>query len=134
HTGGDPHRLGVRAELTGELRAHAGAAAGVGDHETGGGAHHQRRNLRHQSVTDREDGVGAGGFVEWHAALHHTYEDATHDVDRGDEQAGDRVALHELGGAVHRAEEVRLARDLLASLACLCLVYQPGAQVRVNRH
>ena len=35
-------------------------------------------------------------------------EDAADDVDRGDEQAGDRVALHELRRAVHRAVEVGL--------------------------
>jgi hypothetical protein len=36
------------------------------------------------------------------------------DVDAGDEQGGERVALGEADGAVHRAVEVGLAPDPLA--------------------
>ena len=61
-------------------------------------------------------------------------EDAADDVDGGDEQAGDGVALHELRRAVHRAVEVGLARDLGAALAGLLLVDQAGAEIGVDRH
>ena len=48
--------------------------------------------------------------------------------------AGDRVALHELRRAVHRAVEVGLARDLVAALAGLLLVDQAGVEIGVDRH
>ena len=55
-------------------------------------------------------------------------------VDRDDDQAGDRVALDELRGAVHRAVEVGLALDLRAALARLGVGDLPGVQVGVDRH
>ena len=47
---------------------------------------------------------------------------------------GDRVALDELRGAVHRAVEVGLAGDLRAPCARLIVGDQAGVQVGVDRH
>jgi hypothetical protein len=74
------------------------------------------------------------GLAHGHVALHDADEDAADDVDERDEQAGDRVALHELRRAVHGAEEVGLARDLVAPLARLRLVDEPRAEVGVDGH
>ena len=52
----------------------------------------------------------------------------------GDDQPGDRVAAHELRGAVHRAVEAALLLQLLAAPARRLLVDQPGGQVGVDRH
>ena len=71
----------------------------------------ERRDLRDESVADREHRVGRRRLCERQSALHDADEDAADDVDGGDEQARDRVALHELRRAVHRAVEVGLARD-----------------------
>ena len=51
-----------------------------------------------------------------------------------DEDAEDRVALHELGRTVHGAVEVGGARDLLAARARLLLVDQAGREVGVDGH
>ena len=51
-----------------------------------------------------------------------------------DHDAGDRVALDELRGAVHRAVEVGLARDLGAAHARLVVGDLAGVEVGVDRH
>ena len=52
----------------------------------------------------------------------------------GDQDAGDRVALDELRGTVHRAVEVGLAGDLGAARARLLVGDLAGVQVGVDRH
>ena len=54
---------------------------------------------------------------ERHVLLHDADDDAAEQVDRDDHDAGHRVALDELRGAVHRAVEVGLARDLARGAA-----------------
>jgi hypothetical protein len=61
-------------------------------------------------------------------------DDPAEQVDRHDHDAGHRVALHELRGAVHRAVEVRFARDLAPALARLRLGDLPRVEVGVDRH
>ena len=100
-------RAGARSSWSASVRAHARAAGGVRDHDAGGGADDQRRDLRDETVADREDRVLRQRLADRQAALERADEDAADDVDGRDEQAGDRVALHELGGTVHRAVEVR---------------------------
>ena len=68
------------------------------------------------------------------ARLHHTDEEAADQVDHGDDQAGDRVALHELRGTVHRAVEVGLVADLAAAVAGFVLADRAGVEVGVDRH
>jgi hypothetical protein len=48
--------------------------------------------------------------------------------------AGDRVALDELRGTVHRAVEVGLAAISSAARAGLVVVIRPGVEVGVDRH
>ena len=48
------------------------------------------------------------------------------DVDCRDDEAGNRIALHKLGGAVHRAEEAALRFDLGPPLLSLGLVDKTG--------
>ena len=59
---------------------------------------------------------------------------AADQVDEQDQHRGDRVAAHELAGAVHRAEEIRLAADLLTPACRLFLVDEPGVEIGVDRH
>jgi hypothetical protein len=61
-------------------------------------------------------------------------QDAADDVDGGDDQAGDGVALHELAGAVHGPEEGRFLLQILAALLGGVLVDQAGRQVGVDGH
>ena len=56
------------------------------------------------------------------------------DVDRGDHQSGDGIALHEFGGTVHRAIEAAFGLDLGPPFAGLNLGDHPGRQIGVDRH
>ncbi len=60
--------------------------------------------------------------------------EAGEDVDAGDENGGDRVALVEAGGAVHGAVEFRFAGSLFAAGARLMLVDESGIEVGVDCH
>src|SRR6266853_4827504 len=60
--------------------------------------------------------------------------EAGKDVDGGNKNGGDRVALIEAGGAVHGAVELRFAGNLFAAGASLMLVDESGIQVVINRH
>ena len=69
--------------------------------------------LTRPSPTD-ERREGVRGLGRGHVELEHADDEAADEVDRGDDEAGDGVAAHELRGAVHRAVEVGVAGDLLA--------------------
>ena len=113
--GGHAERLRVAAELAEQRLVGRAGDAGLGDDDAGGGRDDQRRDLRDQAVADGQQGVGVGGVAEAHAVLADADDDAADDVDEGDDQAGDGVAAHELGGAVHRAEEAAFLLQLLAA-------------------
>ncbi len=54
--------------------------------------------------------------------LRQAHREAADNVQDNNDNGGDRVAAHELVGAVHRAVKVRLALDYLAPVARLLLV------------
>ena len=60
--------------------------------------------------------------------------DAANQVDQQNQDGGDRVAADELGSTVHRAEEVRLLRQLLAAAFGGVLIDRAGVEVGVDRH
>jgi len=131
---GGPDRPRAAGEL-GDQRGRDGAAAGtVGHQQAGRGADDQRRDLRHQAVADGQRAVGGQRLGRRHAVLRHADDEAADQVDEGDDQAGDGVAAHELGRAVHGPVEVGVAADLLAPAARLVLVDEAGAEVGVNAH
>jgi hypothetical protein len=110
------------------------ADAGLGDQQAGGGRDDQRRHLRHQAVADGEQRVARGRLGEADVLLGDADDHAADDVDEHHQQAGDRVAAHELRGAVHRAEERALVLELLAPAPRVVLVDQAGREVGVDRH
>ncbi len=59
---------------------------------------------------------------------------AANNVDKQDQDTGDRIAANELAGAVHRAIQVGFLANFLAPHARLILVDNPGIQIRVDRH
>ena len=61
-------------------------------------------------------------------------QESGHDIDDGDEDAGDGVALGEAGGAVHGAVELGFARDLFSAGARLTFVDQARVQIGIDRH
>ena len=60
-------------------------------------------------------------------------QNATDQVHDEDDDAGDGVAAHELGGAVHRAVKVGLAADFAAPCACFTFVEKAGVEVGIDR-
>ena len=95
----------------------------------------QGGDLGDQAVADGQQGVGVRAaspiaMPRWSMPI----DEAADEVDDGDDDAGDGVALDELRGAVHRAVEVGLGGDLGAARAGLVLVDQPGVEVGVDRH
>ena len=66
--------------------------------------------------------------------LRHADEQSADHIDEDDDQARDRVALHELHGAVHRAIELAFPLQLAPALARGGLVDLAGVHVGVDRH
>ena len=94
----------------------------------------QRRHLRHQPIANRQQQIGARGIGQRQAMLNGTQHQPADNVDGQDQHTRDRVALHELGRAVHRTVEICLGRHLGAAQASLVGGQQPGVQIGVDRH
>ena len=132
---GDGLRVGgeLRADVLAQVVALLLAAdarhddAGAGGDEDGG-------DHAHQTVADGEQRVLLRRVADLHAPLHHADDEAADDVDDGDDDAGDGVALHELHRAVHGAEQLALALEVAALALALLHVDGAGAQVRVDGH
>ena len=68
------------------------------------------------------------------AVLEDANQESGDDVDGRDQNGGQRVALTEAGGAVHRAVEFGFVRNLFAAGAGLLFIDQAGIQVGVDGH
>ena len=104
------------------------------DQDAGGGREHQGRDLRDQPVADGEQAIALHRPDQLHVLLTHADGHAAQDVDGGDQEGGDGVALDELHGAVHRAVELALAAERAAPSAGLVAVDGPRAQLGVDGH
>ncbi len=132
-SGGHDDRPTAGEELLAERPADLVAGRAAGDDDAGGRGHEQRRELRGERVADGEDRERFRGLGEVHPS-HHAEDEAPRQVDAGDEQAGDGVAVDELARAVHRAVEVRLALEALAARPRLVARDGAGRKVGVDRH
>ena len=111
---GERARLGD--ELPADLAAERVALLLGGDarhRDPGGDREQERRDLRDEAVADREERVAPRGRRDVHPAERAGDEPAG-DVDEDDGDARDRVPLHELERAVHRAVELALALEARA--------------------
>src|SRR5581483_1460036 len=127
-------RLRKGAELRDDLVADIGAGGHPADDDARRRGDYQRRNLGDEPVADGQQGVGLAGFGEAEAVLPDADDEAADQVDEQDQHGGDRIAAHELAGAVHRPEEIGFAADLLAPRSRLLLVDEAGVEVGVDRH
>ena len=132
--GGQGHHRGVGEHLRNDQPTNVALVTDARHHQAGGHRDDQRRNLRHQPVADGEQGVGAPRLAHRHLVLHDADEEAAEDVDHQDDDAGNGVTAHELGGTVHRTIEVRLLGDLLAPALGLLFVDEAGVEIGVDRH
>ena len=69
-----------------------------------------------------------------HAVAGDADDDAAENVDGQYDEAGERVAAHEFGGAVHRAEERAFLLQFATPRLCDLLVDQARRQIGVDRH
>ena len=109
---GDERRLALVEDLAGDVGAEVLLGGGARDDDAGRDGDQQRGDLRAEAVADRQQREVLGGLAERQALLHDADDDAADEVDQRDQDAGHRVALDELRGAVHRAVEVGLVGDL----------------------
>ncbi|KAG1449215.1 hypothetical protein G6F57_016679 [Rhizopus arrhizus] len=130
--GGDRQRAGLAEHLAGHGLGHVLRTRGTGDQHRHRAGHQQGRQLRHQAVTDRQQGIGGGRLAERHAVLHHAHGQAAEHVDEQDQDAGDGIAADELAGTVHRAVEVRFLADFLAARLGLFTRQQSGVERAVT--
>ena len=132
-TGRDCQRLGRCKHLAADLLAHLFGARGTGHHDRGCGGQQQGRQLRHQTVTDGQQGIHLARFAERHAVLEHAHGHATDQVDEQNQQT-DGITAYKFAGAVHRTVELSLLGDFLTARLGLVLVDQTGVKVSVDRH
>ncbi len=90
--------------------------------------------MRHQTVTDGQQGVNLAGVAEAHVVLEDTDGHAADQVDEQNQQAGDGVTADELAGTVHRTVELGFLGDFRTARLGLVLVDQTGVEVGVDRH
>ena len=121
-------------QLGRDLAAQVAARRRAGDEDAGRGRDQEGRDLRRETVADRQQRIRVQGGGEAEVVLEDADDDPAEQVDRDDDDPRHRVALHELRGAVHRAVEIGLAGDLGAAVARLGLGDLAGVQVGVDRH
>ena len=126
-----------RARVAAELRdqGFVGAAEDTALRDQQGRGHRDDDgwDLRDQAVADGQDGVGLEGLRHGHAIVDGPHGHADDQVQEDDQQPGDGIALHELGGAVQRAEERRLLLLPSPPLARLLVVDGARGHVAVDR-
>ncbi len=66
--------------------------------------------------------------------LEDTDEQPPDDVDKQDQDTGNRIALDEFARTIHGTIEVGLGHDLLATPPGLLMIYDSGAQVGIDGH
>ena len=147
HAGGDRQRPRARQQLHRDFLAEVRFGRRARGDQAARHRDEQRRDRRDQAFADRQDRVGLrrGRRGRGRAGTTPMIE-AGDDVDAGDEHGGQRVALGEADGAVHRAVEVGFAaHPLAARRAPRCssmmpafrsasiAICRPGIASRVNR-
>jgi hypothetical protein len=127
-------RGGIAGQLREQGLVRRTIDAGLGHQHAGRGRDDEGWDLGHQTVADRQQCIGLRGVGHGEVLLRDADDDAADDIDEGDDEARDGVAAHELGCAVHRAEEVAFVLQRLAAGAGILLVDQAGGEIGVDRH
>ncbi len=78
----------------------------TGNQHTGGHTDEQRGDLTHHRIANRQNRKQIRRFASFHLVVHDPDRDASHEVDAGDDQASNGIALDELHGAVHTAMQL----------------------------
>ena len=131
---GNRQRLGRGEHLAIDLGAHVLGGRDTGHHDGRRSRQQQRRNLRHQTVTDGQQYVDPSRLGKAQVMLGDTDRQTADHVDEQNQQTGNRVAADKLAGTVHGAVEICLLGDFLATQLGLLLVDDTGVQIGIDRH
>ena len=93
----------------------------------------QRRDLRHQTIADRQQREPLQRLRHRHVFLHDTDREPTYDIDQRDENRSHRITLSESDGAIHGAVEFGFLADLHPPFAGFLLIDDSSVQVGINR-
>ena len=133
NAGTDEEGRGVR-QLRHCLLGHRFRGGDTGDDDRSRQRQEQRRNLSNQTIANRQQDIQLARFRERQVVLCHADRQTTDHINQQNQQTGDRIAGDEFRCTVHRTEEVRFLRDLVATGFGLFLSDGAGVQVGVNRH
>ena len=135
HQGGGHHQSpGIGTELVEHGLLRLPFRSAFGDQKTSRERHDKRRDLADKTIADGELDEDIGRLRQRHAMARHADDDAAEDVDGDRDQAGDGLAAHELGGAVHGSEEGAFLLQLAPPLLRLLLVDQTRREVGIDGH
>ena len=127
-------RLGRGEHLPLNLRAHVLGSGNTGHHDGRRSRQQQRRNLRHQAVTNGQQHIDAARLGKRQTVLRHTNGQAAKYVDKQNQQAGNSVAADEFAGTVHGTVELGFLRHFPTTGLGLLLIDQARVQVGINGH
>ena len=119
HARGDDQGTAPRQHLPPHIDGERGIGRGAGDHDAPGHRDQQRRNHGHQAVAHGEHGVGLQRFAEGNVELKDADQKSGDDIDGGNQDGRDGVALVEAGRAVHGAVEFGVVGNLFPAGAGL---------------
>jgi hypothetical protein len=122
---GDHQCPRIAAELAHHGLIRRAGRTAARDEQTRGKRNDQRRNLRDETVADRELDENIGGLADLHVMAEIADDDAAEDIDRRDDQAGDRIAAHEFRGTIHRTIEGAFLFQLPAAALRFLFIDKP---------
>ena len=124
-----------REQLAGNLFADVVTAiTHTGNQQAGRHGNDQRRHLRHQRIPDGQQHIIVGSRGHGQVVLHHADDQAAHQVDDQNQDAGNGIAPHELGRTVHRTVEIGFAAHFLPAATGLGLVDLAGVEIGIDGH
>ena len=132
--GCEKERVRIAAELVDDRLVGRAARAALGDEQSRGERDDERGDLRDEAVADRELGKDVGSSREAQSVPRDADNDAAENVDRENDEAGDRIAAHEFRCAVHRAKEGAFFLELAPASLSDLFVDEACRQVGVDRH
>ena len=131
---GAAQHVGTREELRGQVRAQRAVGGHARDHHAHRSRDEEGGKRGDQRVADREQRERIERIQRREPVVGYADEHAAGEIQRDDDERGDRIAFDELTGAVHRSVEVRLALNGLALAPRPLGIEDAGVNVGVDRH
>ncbi len=131
---GDRQRLRVFGKLGLDLAADILAGSHPCHHQAGGDGNGERGDLRRQAIPHRQQRIGARRIGQRQPVLQRADDQSADHVDDQDDHGRHHVPADEFGGAVHRAEKIRLAAQRVAAPLGGLRAEDAGIDLGIDRH